>query len=496
MALLRRGPVVSADAWGDRRLGQLIGSTWRQFSNVPGWFREPRALSGERVGALRHEKGDETAEAVIINGNAFEPFGERRWRLGEIAAWSASGITAIPSSGHVPGQLGSGYSVKMTRRGATLRVALPNGTLVLPKGVLVTDIVASPDDELLAITLRHQARTRLLVVQTESGKVVAQLDRTVEGRAAWSGRDTLIALESRWPMQMAIAWHVVRGLVKDLVEFPPYGGAIRSPTSNEALLAFAISSPNLPRSLVSAPVDSVWDIAPLRLPHEMTGVTAVTISGEAGPIPCVVRRSPRGSDGLFVMLSGGPQESVWPEFSPLADALNLRGWDVVQPNLRGGSMRSPLATPGLTARYGVDDLADVGSVIRTFEHKRVVVGGSSYGGYLAARAGAAFPRVIGGVVLSGFMEMSDLRASRHPQVREFLGAFIEPGRKEPDPRVPLFVAHGTDDERIPIEVIDSRVRTLSDHSQYVRLIGEGHAVRSDQAARETYPSLFAWLDSR
>src|SRR5262249_24593403 len=124
----------------------------------------------------------------------------------------------------------------------------------------------------------------------------------------------------------------------------------------------------------------------------------------------------------------------------------------------------------------------------------IVLGGSSYGGYLATRAAVACG-ARGIVVLSGFFSFSDLRESTHEQVREFVSAFLNDEQTStPPPGIPVFVAHGEGDERIPLDAVRGWEPYFVDGSDVTYLSGEGHAVRSDFAARQVYPRLFEWLD--
>lgn len=497
LCLVGNDVVASCDAWGDRRLGLFTGEQWGEMPGPPGWLREPRSARDDAVLILCHSRAQESGTATTIHRGGHARVIGGRWGIGEVADVHDDVVVPKHPDGHARCFLPGGDLVDVLPGTAgEIFLSLPSGLIRLPKGTLVADLAVLESGALLAITLRKGTRCQVSVVETRGGRLVGEpLHRTVWGRATWLSESALVLLEERWPTLTPIIWDFRAGDVWDYTvsEVP---AAFKTVVVNSTQIAFALSTPALPRALCTSLVEDVLRKNPAVLTVRTGTSRPIVISGPAGPIPCVWRPTTgRGSRGTFIMLAGGPQESVWPEFSPLADALNDLGWHVIQPNLRGCGLRSPLVAPGLSARYGVDDLEDVLAVCGVVPSDNIVFGGSSYGGYLAARAAAVHPKASAGVVLSGFFAFRDLSDSTHPQVQEFVRRVLPLETTDPVlPTVPLYVAHGSEDERLPISGVERWVARLDSPSEYVRLEGEGHAVRSDQAARETYPKLFEWLD--
>jgi pimeloyl-ACP methyl ester carboxylesterase len=192
-----------------------------------------------------------------------------------------------------------------------------------------------------------------------------------------------------------------------------------------------------------------------------------------------------------VLLHGGPNGANLGTWSPLAQSLVLHGWRVVQPNIRGSLVLAP-AIP-VPECYGADDAADVAAVIHQLAVGPVVVGGFSYGGYLATRTAHLSERVEAVFLLGGFLHLHNLRNSDYEPLRGFLRATA--GRFAADralARVPHFVAHGARDPRIPVAAV--LAEDLPAGSATLVAEAEGHGIVTDRAARTVFPRLFDWLD--
>ena len=123
-----------------------------------------------------------------------------------------------------------------------------------------------------------------------------------------------------------------------------------------------------------------------------------------------------GPHPVLIMLHGGPESQFRPGFDPwIQYVVNELGFAVVAPNLRGSSGYGKAYLAMDNGMLRDDVVKDMGALIvwlgaqSTFDAKRVVVAGGSYGGYLALAALANYgDRLIGGVDLSGIITTSGL----------------------------------------------------------------------------------------
>jgi dipeptidyl aminopeptidase/acylaminoacyl peptidase len=137
---------------------------------------------------------------------------------------------------------------------------------------------------------------------------------------------------------------------------------------------------------------------------------------------------------------------------------------------------------------------DALAVIAALGEGPVVAMGMSYGGYIAAMAGERSDRCQAIVVLSGFLSRRDLDRTRHPDVRSFAGEAFTATPSEPSLLTKhVFVAHGSEDTRVPIDAVRAHAGRASGSFTFVELSGQGHAILSDHDARLTYPKLLTWL---
>jgi dipeptidyl aminopeptidase/acylaminoacyl peptidase len=227
-----------------------------------------------------------------------------------------------------------------------------------------------------------------------------------------------------------------------------------------------------------------------------------------------------GPHPVLIWLHGGPEDQFRPEFSPIIQFFVSRGIAVLGPNIRGSDGY------GRTYR-GLDDgvlrggaIEDVGAVLDwitsepTLDAERVGVVGGSYGGYMVLASLAAYPdRLVAGCDMVGitnvvsFLENTrgyrqDLRRAeygdeRDPEVRAVLER-LSPMTNVDRIRAPLFVAHGANDPRVPVDEAEQMVAALRDRGQevwYMLAPTEGHAFRK-AINRDTFYALMATFFGR
>jgi dipeptidyl aminopeptidase/acylaminoacyl peptidase len=231
------------------------------------------------------------------------------------------------------------------------------------------------------------------------------------------------------------------------------------------------------------------------------------IEGKARQIPAFVYLPP--GDGPFpviVSIHGGPEGQYRPGFrSQVQMWLDLLGAAVVAPNVRGSSGygKSYLRLDNGFGRE--DSVKDIGALLDWLDTRddldgsRVAVYGGSYGGYMVLASLVHYSdRLRAGVDIVGisnfvsFLENTqdyrrDLRRveygdERDPAMRAFLER-ISPNRNAAKITVPLFVAQGQNDPRVPVtesEQIVREVREAGYDVWYMNALNEGHGFRKKE----------------
>ena len=285
------------------------------------------------------------------------------------------------------------------------------------------------------------------------------------------------------------------------------------------------SSPSMPpdvwRLRADAPPEPVTqgplevDRTRLRRPERHTVTSA---DGLAVPLLLYRPVTPAGAPPppAVVMLHGGPEGQSQPVFSPVVQALAARGYAVALPNVRGST--------GYGKRYyGLDDttrrldsLRDLAAVHGWLTHAgldpgRVALWGTSYGGYLVL-AGCAFQPELwaAGVDVAGISDLITFlertadhrRAHREREYgslstdREFLAA-ASPLRRAGQIRAPLFVVHGANDPRVPLNEAQQLVAALRSRDVPCELLvygDEGHGLAKLANRLDAHPRAVAFLD--
>jgi dipeptidyl aminopeptidase/acylaminoacyl peptidase len=284
----------------------------------------------------------------------------------------------------------------------------------------------------------------------------------------------------------------------------------------------------------SAPVmpSDVWRLSAGRPPQRLTEnrlavdpallrrperVAVPSFDGES--VPALVYR-PAPDDGtpppVVVLVHGGPEGQSQPSFSPVVQALALRGYAVVVPNVRGstGYGKRWYGLDDTTRRLdSVRDLAAVHAWLGPagLDPARAALWGGSYGGYMVL-AGCAFQPdlwaagvdVVGISDLVTFLERTAdyRRAHREREYgslatdRAFL-AEASPLRRADEIRAPLFVVHGANDPRVPLTEAEQLVAALRRRDVPCELLvygDEGHGLAKLANRLDAYPRAIAFLD--
>jgi dipeptidyl aminopeptidase/acylaminoacyl peptidase len=267
--------------------------------------------------------------------------------------------------------------------------------------------------------------------------------------------------------------------------------------------------------------------------EQWTGASAEPVLTERLAIPELVRYEsfdgteilgflsvPKDADGpvpFVVDFHGGPEEQRRPSFAPVVQYLLAQGYGVFEPNVRGST--------GYGREYAsLDDgckRTDVFEDIRTgVEWLRgrhdVSVGpvatlGSSYGGFLALASVAEFPNEFATAVsicgisdLVKFLENTGewrrhIRESEYGSLeddREFL-AEISPIRNADDIGAPLFLVHGANDPRVPVEETQRLADAVGETNRVETLVfeDEGHGLNRVENQIRAYRQISSFLDN-
>ena len=213
-------------------------------------------------------------------------------------------------------------------------------------------------------------------------------------------------------------------------------------------------------------------------------------------------RSP-GPHPVLIDIHGGPEAQHRPGWDPFTQfAVNELGYAVVAPNVRGSSGygKSFLKLDDGVLRE--DAVKDIGSLVvwiglqPAFDRNRILVMGSSYGGYMALASLAAYgDRLKGGIDNVGISNFVTYLENTPPYARELLRAEygderdarvrafltrISPLSNVASIRRPLLLTAGMNDPRVPAtesQNIAWRMRSKGEDVWFLAAKDEGHGFR-------------------
>lgn len=222
--------------------------------------------------------------------------------------------------------------------------------------------------------------------------------------------------------------------------------------------------------------------------------------------------SPQKTTPLVLLIHGGPQARDTWQFDPLCQLLCNRGMSVLQVNYRGstglGSRFMKLGMNGTFATKLQEDIQDAAQ--HAIKHKwcsanRIAIMGASFGGYcsLAAMTFMADTKTSPDFQCAIAICPPSIFGAANPH-KEFYGnpLIAQYWRKVLGPAIandveasrtvsplyhmekttkPIFIFHGEDDPRVPIQHSDEATQKLKvPGCQYVRFGKEGHGIRKEQ----------------
>ncbi len=208
----------------------------------------------------------------------------------------------------------------------------------------------------------------------------------------------------------------------------------------------------------------------------------------------------KGKRPVIIDIHGGPEAQARPAFLGRANYyLNELGVALLLPNVRGSSGYGKTFLAADNAEKREDSVKDIGALldwIRTkpeLDSRRVMVSGGSYGGYMSLAVATKYSDriraaidVVGISNFVSFLERTesyrrDLRRveygdERDPKMREFLQK-ISPTTNAQKIKVPLFVIHGQNDPRVPLNEAQQIIQSVRQNGVpvwYLMAKDEGH----------------------
>ncbi|MBW4420401.1 MAG: S9 family peptidase [Myxacorys californica WJT36-NPBG1] len=207
-----------------------------------------------------------------------------------------------------------------------------------------------------------------------------------------------------------------------------------------------------------------------------------------------------GKRPVIINIHGGPESQFRPSFlGRLNYYLNELGVAIVFPNVRGSTGYGKTFVDLDNGFRREDSVKDIGALLDwiatqpTLDKDRILVTGGSYGGYMSLAVATKYSdRIRAAIDIVGisnfvsFLERTesyrrDLRRveygdERDPKMREFLQK-ISPLNNASQIKKPLFVVHGQNDPRVPLNEAQQIVKTVRNNKVpvwYLMAKDEGH----------------------
>jgi dipeptidyl aminopeptidase/acylaminoacyl peptidase len=223
-----------------------------------------------------------------------------------------------------------------------------------------------------------------------------------------------------------------------------------------------------------------------------------------------------GKRPVMINIHGGPVGQERPRFLGFSNYfVNELGVALVYPNVRGSSGFGRAFVEADNGLNREGPVKDVGALLDwiaaqpDLDPSRVMVTGISYGGYMTYAVSTTYPNrircALAGAAISNLATDLDNTApankdvrrgeygdERDPKVREFLER-IAPLNHASKLQQPIFIAHGQNDTRVPLQQTEQMAAAVENNGKPVWLLvvkDEGHLI---PAKRSTQDYLFsAW----
>ncbi|NWF95796.1 MAG: S9 family peptidase [Candidatus Thorarchaeota archaeon] len=228
-------------------------------------------------------------------------------------------------------------------------------------------------------------------------------------------------------------------------------------------------------------------------------------------------RKPERGWPFIVMIHGGPEAQIRPDFNPVIQFFVAAGYAVVTPNIRGseGYGKKYLDLDNVEKR--MDSIADIREMVMhirnndpSLDTTRAVVYGGSYGGFAVLSAMTEYPDLwkagIDIVGISNFVTFLENTAPWRRALREAEYGSLEhdrdtlerisPIHKVDRIAAPLFIIQGDNDERVPLSESIQMYNRLIERgipSRLLRFPDEGHGLARIENRIKAYTEVIDWL---
>jgi dipeptidyl aminopeptidase/acylaminoacyl peptidase len=224
-----------------------------------------------------------------------------------------------------------------------------------------------------------------------------------------------------------------------------------------------------------------------------------------------------GETPVIVDIHGGPESQRRPSFTGVKQYFLSRGYAYFEPNVRGSTGYGKEYTRLDDVRNRMDSVADVKAGVEwlhdhpAVDPDRIVAYGGSYGGFMVLASLTEYPElwaagvdVVGIANFVTFLENTGEWRREHREAeygsldedREFLES-ISPTNNIEKIQAPLFVLHGENDPRVPVEEAHQIVEQARAQGVPVRELvfeDEGHGFSKLENRKEAYSAIAEFLD--
>jgi dipeptidyl aminopeptidase/acylaminoacyl peptidase len=395
------------------------------------------------------------------------------------------------------------------------RVQVPSGekALLTPKGerpVRWTTAAFAPDGQTIYALSNYRGETaRVWRLTQGSWSPVSPADRVLEGFAlSPDGRTIAVVVDTGATSRLELLDPA--GTSKAAPPLPP--GAISDlqwhPTRNELAFNLAGARAFSDVHTVDAATGRVeqWTRSEMAAanPESLPDAEIVTWKGFDGlDISGVLYRPPATFTGprpVIINVHGGPVARERPRNLGRSNYFrNELGIAIIYPNIRGSAGFGRSFEELDNGRLRENAVRDIGSLLDWIatqpglDKSRVMIAGPSYGGFIALASAIAYPDRLRGVNpafgitdFPSFLESTDIarQANRNaeygdpadPDMRAFLSR-ISPLTNVARLKLPVFIAAGAKDTRVPIAQAEAMVKALKANRTpvwYVRFEDAGH----------------------
>jgi dipeptidyl aminopeptidase/acylaminoacyl peptidase len=220
----------------------------------------------------------------------------------------------------------------------------------------------------------------------------------------------------------------------------------------------------------------------------------------------------------LLMIHGGPEAQIRPDFSPIIQFYLASGFAVITPNIRGstGYGRIYLDLDNVEKRLdSIKDIKYLALHLRSDDDEidgdRLVVYGGSYGGFAVLSAMTEHPELwkagVDIVGISNFVTFLKNTAAWRRSLRESeygsleydmeTLAKISPIHKIDRISAPLFIIQGDNDERVPLSESIQIYEKLKEKGLPVKMLrfaDEGHGLAKLENRIKAYSEVVSWLN--